>query len=151
MLVTSMISSFLGCIPSKALLHSSQMYYETQTSFKGAGIEVENVSVNWPQMLKNKEGAVDGLTKGIAFLMKKNKVDVFQGVGSIQDQNTVKVVGKDNTTITADNIVIATGSKPTSLPFLPFDEVVSISFHSLGFRKSPLQLVHLNSIPFPKH
>ncbi len=112
----------VGCIPSKAMLHASELYDEARNNFASLGIETGNVKLNLPQMLKQKEDAVKGLTEGVAFLMKKNKVKVFSGKGRIAGAGKVVVEGKDNAEISAKNIVIATGSVPTGLPNIEIDE-----------------------------
>jgi len=108
----------VGCIPSKALLHTTEMYETAQTSFGAMGIQGE-VSVDLPAMMADKEKTVGGLTQGIAFLFKKNKVDHIEGFGKIVDAQTVDVDGKAFKT---KNIVIATGSEVATLPGIEIDE-----------------------------
>jgi dihydrolipoamide dehydrogenase len=114
----------VGCIPSKALLNSSHLFWEATKHFKGFGVNVEGVSFDWGQIQKQKDEAVTGLTKGIEGLFKKNKVTYAQGWGSIKGPNEVEVTlldgGKE--TISAKNILIATGSEVTPLPGVPVDE-----------------------------
>lgn len=112
----------VGCIPSKAMLHASELFDEAKNNFASLGIETGSVKLNLPQMLKQKEEAVKGLTDGVAFLMKKNKVKVFSGKGRIAGAGKVVVEGKDKTELSAKNIVIATGSVPTDLPNIEVDE-----------------------------
>ncbi len=112
----------VGCIPSKAMLHASELFHEAQTGFQALGIDVGGVKLNLPQMLKQKDDAVKGLTEGVAFLMKKNKVKVFSGTGRIAGPGKVIVEGKDAGELTTKNIVIATGSEPTNLPGIEIDE-----------------------------
>jgi dihydrolipoamide dehydrogenase len=114
----------VGCIPSKALLHASELYEVANTEFAKLGIKAEGLSVDLPQMLAQKDEAVDGLTKGVAFLFKKNKVDHVRGVGRIAAPGQVEVTAADGATSTlaARNIVIATGSEPTPLPGVEVDE-----------------------------
>ena len=112
----------VGCIPSKAMLHASELFETAVKDFKSMGIETGGVKLNLQQMLKQKEEAVKGLTDGVAFLMKKNKVKVFNGAGRIAGAGKVVVEGKDATELTAKNIVIATGSEPTPLPGVEVDE-----------------------------
>ena len=102
----------VGCIPSKALLHASEMYEVAENDFAGMGIKTK-VSLDLPTMMTSKDKTVDGLTSGIAFLFKKNKVDHIQGFGKITGAGSVEVEGK---TYTAKNIVIATGSEVATLP-----------------------------------
>jgi dihydrolipoamide dehydrogenase len=115
----------VGCIPSKALLHSSHLYEEASHSFSKYGINCEKVSFDLDGIMKQKRTAVTGLTKGIEGLFRKNKVDYFKGTGKIESANVVSVDGKDQ--INAKNILIATGSAPIELPFLKFDEKVVVS------------------------
>lgn len=116
----------VGCIPSKALLHSSHLFEEAGHNFAKYGVKVEGLSFDLDAMMKQKKGAVSGLTKGIEGLFKKNKVDYVKGHGSIADANTVEV---DNGAqkLATKNILIATGSAPAELPFLKFDEKVVVS------------------------
>jgi len=114
----------VGCIPSKALLHSSHMYAEAKHSFASHGVMVDNVSVDLPKMMEQKEKAVDGLTKGIEGLFKKNKVEYVKGWGKFKSPNEVEVALADGSTTTmkAKNIIIATGSDVAQLPGVPIDE-----------------------------
>jgi len=119
----------VGCIPSKALLDSSEHFHNAGHTFKEHGIEIPAPKVNIGQMIKRKGEVVKANVDGIAFLMKKNKIDVHTGVGSFMDKNTIKVTATDGkeTTITTDKVIIATGSKPTPLPFAAFDKKRIIS------------------------
>lgn len=119
----------VGCIPSKALLDSSEHFYNASHTFAEHGIEIATPKPNLTQMVKRKAGVVKSNVDGIAFLMKKNKIEVFQGLGSFEDAHSIRVMAGDGTskTITADHIIIATGSKPTPLPFAPFDKKRIIS------------------------
>jgi dihydrolipoamide dehydrogenase len=119
----------VGCIPSKALLDSSEHFITAKEHFAEHGIDIPEPKVNITQMIKRKTGVVKSNVDGIAFLMKKNKIDVLTGVGSFVDKNTIKVTAKDGkeTTITTERVIIATGSKPTPLPFAPFDKKRIIS------------------------
>src|SRR5690606_7646592 len=114
----------VGCIPSKALLDSSEHYHNAAHTFKTHGIELSNLKVNLEQMIKRKSEVVKQTCDGIVYLMKKNKVDTFKGVGSFKDKNTIVITAADGkkTEITTKNSIIATGSKPTALPFLPVDK-----------------------------
>src|SRR6516225_4854410 len=107
----------VGCMPSKALLHASEMFASAGHEFKHLGIEVEP-KLNLPQMMKQKQESVTQLTKGIEFLFKKNKVDWVKGAGKIAGAGKVEVTAEDGqvTTLEAKNIVIATGSEPAGLP-----------------------------------
>lgn len=108
----------VGCIPSKAMLNNSHIYHQTKHDIKKRGIEVDNVTLNLGQMLKAKEDSVKGLTKGIEFLFKQNKVDYIKGTGSFITPNKIKVSLLDGgeTEIEAKNVVIATGSEVTPFP-----------------------------------
>jgi dihydrolipoamide dehydrogenase len=119
----------VGCIPSKALLDSSEHFINAKEHFKEHGIDIAPPKVNFTQMISRKADVVKANVDGIAFLMKKNKIDVYKGMGSFLDKNTVKISGKDGkeTVITSEKIIIATGSKPTPLPFAPFDKKRIIS------------------------
>ncbi len=113
----------VGCIPSKALLHASEMYETATKDFAGLGIKA-TVELDLPTMMASKEKTVDGLTQGIAFLFKKNKVEHIEGFGKITSATTVEVGGK---TYTAKNIVIATGSEVAPLPGVEIDETTIVS------------------------
>jgi dihydrolipoamide dehydrogenase len=119
----------VGCIPSKAMLDSTEHFHNALHNFKEHGIDINEPKANLPQMIKRKAGVVKANVDGIAFLMKKNKIDVHTGVGSFVDKNTIKVTAKDGKekTITTEKVIIATGSKPTPLPFAPFDKKRIIS------------------------
>ena len=112
----------VGCIPSKALLHASEMFQIANYDFAHMGIEVKP-KLNLKQMMTNKAESVDALTKGVAFLMKKNKVDVLNGWGRIAGAGKVAVKAADGTETehAAKNIVIATGSEPSGLPGVAVD------------------------------
>ncbi len=114
----------VGCIPSKALLHASEFYQSAKTDFASMGIKTGKLEVDLSQMMAQKADAVKGLTQGVAFLLKKNKVDHIQGKGKITGPGKVDVTGKDGKTqtLSAKHIVIATGSEPTPLPGIEIDE-----------------------------
>lgn len=114
----------VGCMPSKALLHASEMFEQAGQAFPGLGIEVGTPRLNLPQMMAQKAESVDALTKGIAFLFKKNKVDWIKGRGRIAGAGQVEVEAADGSKsmLTAKDIVIATGSEPTPLPGVDFVE-----------------------------
>ncbi len=113
----------VGCIPSKALLHASEMYEAAEKDFADLGIKA-SVELDLPTMMESKEKTVSALTQGIAFLFKKNKVDYIQGFGKITGNGTVEVEGK---TYTAKHIVIATGSEVATLPNVDIDEKKIVS------------------------
>ncbi len=134
----------VGCIPSKALLDSSEHFYNAAHTFKEHGIDISEPKVNLAQMISRKAGVVKANVDGIAFLMKKNKIDVLKGVGSFVDKNTVKITSSDGkeTTITTEKVIIATGSKPTPLPFAPFDKKRIISStEALELKEVPKHLI----------
>ncbi|HEY0898879.1 MAG TPA: dihydrolipoyl dehydrogenase [Sphingobacteriaceae bacterium] len=134
----------VGCIPSKALLDSSEHYHNASHTFKTHGIDLQGLKVNLPQMIARKNTVVQENTSGISFLMKKNKITTYQGVGSFQDKNTIKVTKGDGTaeTITSKNVIIATGSKPTALPFLPIDKQrIITSTEALNLTEVPKHLI----------
>src|SRR5260370_41332700 len=114
----------VGCIPSKALLHASELYEETTHSFGRMGIDVGQPKLNLPAMMKFKDEGVDGNVKGVAFLLKKNKVDSFQGVGRIAAAGKVEVKAADGKTQTIEtkNIVIATDSDVARLKGITIHE-----------------------------
>ena len=118
----------VGCIPSKSLLNLSEIYYKTQKNYNNLGIEVENVKLNLNKIMMNKNKSVQVLTKGIEFLFKKNKVSYIKGKGVLFSKNDVVVYenGK-KTSYKSKNIVIATGSSPSSLPGIEIDEKNVIS------------------------
>jgi len=134
----------VGCIPSKALLDSSEHYYNAAHAFKTHGINLENLSVDFGQMIKRKAEVVQKNTSGISFLFKKNKIDGYQGMGSFKDKNTIVITKADGTTqeITGTNIIIATGSKPSSLPFIKIDKKrIITSTEALTLPEIPKHLI----------
>jgi dihydrolipoamide dehydrogenase len=134
----------VGCIPSKALLDSSEHYQQSQHTFAEHGIEVGSVKVNFGQMIARKRGVVEQTTKGIQFLMDKNKVVVFHGWGSFVDDHTIEVKPEKGkaTRLQAKNIIIATGSKPIELPFAKFDkERIISSTEALELKEIPGTMV----------
>ena len=134
----------VGCIPSKALLHASEMFEEAGHAFAKMGIGVGKPKLDLKQMLAFKDEAVDGNVKGVDFLMKKNKIDVIHGTGRITAPGKVEVTGADGKaqTLETKNIVIATGSDVTKLKGIEIDEkrVVS-STGAIALEKVPEKLV----------
>ncbi len=118
----------VGCIPSKSLLNLSDEYHKAK-HLSNKGIEVGEIKLNLKKMMKNKDKAVTVLTKGVEFLLKKNKVSYFKGHGSFKSKNKIliKDSSKKETIIDADKIIIATGSVPVSLPGINFDEKIILS------------------------
>ncbi len=119
----------VGCIPSKALLQSSEFYYEALNDFAAHGIKLESVKLDLPTMMSRKTKVVTDLTAGVEFLFKKNKITGLKGFGKIINSTTIEVTDANGTKsqIQAKNIVIATGSAPVELPFLKFDEKKIVS------------------------
>src|SRR5499433_870852 len=114
----------VGCIPSKALLHASELYEEAGHDFAKMGIRIGNPALDLASMMKFKDEGVDGNVKGVAFLFKKNKIDGVQGVGRIAAPGRVEVKGADGKTqvVETKNIVIASGSCITPLRGIAIDE-----------------------------
>lgn len=135
----------VGCIPSKALLDSSHHYEDAVKHFGEHGIEIPGeVKVNLEQMIARKQGVVDQTTKGIEFLMNKNKIDVYEGLGSFKDKTHITIKKNDGKTetIEAKNSIIATGSKPSTLPFIEIDkERVITSTEALKLKEIPKHLI----------
>ncbi|MGJ1195371.1 dihydrolipoyl dehydrogenase [Sphingobacterium spiritivorum] len=134
----------VGCIPSKALLDSSEHYHNAAHSFEGHGISLSNLKVDIKKMMARKDDVIAQNTAGITYLFKKNKIDSFQGVGSFVDKNTVLVTKEDGKTeqLTTKNVIIATGSKPTALPFLPVDKKrIITSTEALSLTEIPKNLI----------
>ena len=135
----------VGCIPSKALLDSSHHYEEAIKHFEEHGIEIPGeVKVNLKQMIARKDGVVEQTTKGIQFLMDKNKIDVHEGVGSFKDATHIEISkgkGKPKT-IEAKYSIIATGSKPSTLPFIEIDkERIITSTEALTLKEIPKHMI----------
>ena len=129
----------VGCIPSKALLHASHMLHEAEHNFAKMGLKGKSPSVDWDQMLSYKEETISANTKGVEFLFKKNKIDWLKGWGSIPAPGQVKVGGEVHYT---KNIIIATGSVPSSLPGIEIDEkTVVTSTGALTLSKIPKKMV----------
>jgi dihydrolipoamide dehydrogenase len=134
----------VGCIPSKALLDSSEHYYNATHTFAEHGIKVKDLKVDIRQMIKRKNEVVEQTTGGISFLFKKNKIDSFQGIGSFVDKNTIRIKKDDGSeeTIIGKNIIIATGSKPSSLPFIAIDKKrIITSTEALELTEVPKHLI----------
>lgn len=134
----------VGCIPSKALLSSTEHYHFAKERFAAHGIVAEKLSFDLPTMLKRKDDVVATLRNGVKSLMKKNKIVVLQGIGRITGAKSVSVTGPDGAPleISAENIIIASGSESVPLPFLPFDgtKVIS-STEALSLSQVPKKLL----------
>ena len=129
----------VGCIPSKALLHASHQLHEAEHNFAKMGLKGKTPSVDWPQMLAYKDDVIGQNTKGIEFLFKKNKVDWIKGWASIPEAGKVQVGDEVHE---ARNIVIASGSEPSTLPAVEVDEkVVVTSTGALALSKTPKKMV----------
>ena len=133
----------VGCIPSKSLLNLSEEFHKTK-KLSSKGIEIGEVKLNLPKMMKNKKKAVTVLTKGVEFLLKKNKVSYFKGHGSFKSKDEIIVKDFENKEIiiNGEKIIIATGSIPTSLPGIEFDEkVILSSTGALNLEKVPNKMI----------
>ncbi len=134
----------VGCIPSKALLDSSEHYHDAQHKFAEHGIKLSNLKVDFPQMMKRKQGVVNDNVGGVQFLMKKNKIDVFHGHGSFISANKISVQPDkgDAQIVETKNTIIATGSKPSTLPFITIDKKrVITSTEALSLKKLPKSMI----------
>ncbi|MCZ4318444.1 dihydrolipoyl dehydrogenase [Aequorivita viscosa] len=134
----------VGCIPSKALLDSSHHYEEAIKHFEDHGIEIPgDIKVNFKKMVERKASVVEQTTKGIEFLMNKNKIDVFTGMGAFKDATHIEITGGEkNETIEAKNTIIATGSKPSTLPFIKLDkDRIITSTEALSLKEIPKHLI----------
>lgn len=134
----------VGCIPSKALLDSSERYHETVHSHADHGINVGEVKLDFDKMMGRVKDVVDQTCGGIKFLMDKNKIQVFHGHGSLKDQNTVVVTGtgKDKQEISSKYIILATGSKPSAFPGMEIDKKrVITSTEALTLKEVPKHLI----------
>ena len=134
----------VGCIPSKALLDSSHHFYDAVNHFDAHGISVEKPSFDFTKMVERKASVVEQTTGGVKYLMDKNNIDVFEGLGSFVDATHVKIAKNDGSeeTIEGTNIIIATGSKPSTLPFISLDkERVITSTEALKLKEVPKHLI----------
>ena len=133
----------VGCIPSKAMLESSELFAEAKGTFATHGVKLSNVELDLPAMLKRKDTIVSSFTKGVDGLLKKNKITRLQGHGRLAGGGKVEVEGKDGKqTLQAKQILIATGSKPSSLPGVELDgDRVGTSTEALSYNEVPKHLV----------
>lgn len=134
----------VGCIPSKALLDSTEHFYNAAHSFNTHGILLKDLKVDLSQMMARKDQVVQENTAGIAYLFKKNKITSYQGIASFKDKNTILIRKGDASeeTITSSKVIIATGSKPSALPFLPVDKKRMItSTEALKLPEIPKHLI----------
>lgn len=134
----------VGCIPSKALLDTSEHYHNAAHAFEDHGIAVKDLKIDVKKMIDRKNDVIAQNTAGITYLFKKNKIDTYEGTGSFVNKNTIKISKKDGATeeITGKNVIIATGSKPTALPFLPIDKKhIITSTEALNLTEVPKHLI----------
>lgn len=134
----------VGCIPSKALLDSSEHYHNAEKAFEEHGIATKGLSFDFSKMVSRKNGVVKANNDGIAFLMKKNKVDTYFGTGSFVTKNKIAITNAkgEKTEIETEKTIIATGSKPTKLPFIQVDKKrVITSTEALNLPEVPRHLV----------
>jgi len=133
----------VGCIPSKALLHSTEIFHTVKERGEAHGIKATKLTSDIPALMKRKDEVVAQLNGGVAGLAKARKVDVLQGLGSLEGEGKVKVKGDDgDKTVTAEHIIIATGSVPVELPFMKFDgKTIVSSTEAIAFDKVPKKLV----------
>ena len=132
----------VGCIPSKALLDSSEHYHNAVHNFEEHGIEVKSVKPNLAQMIQRKNQVVEQTCSGIQYLMDKNKVDVFNGTGSFVDATTILVKGSTDQTIQTKNVIIATGSKPNYFPGMePDKKRIITSTEALSMKEIPKKML----------
>ena len=134
----------IGCIPSKSLLHASEMYNKAKNEFQNIGISTGPLSLDLQKMMEHKTKSVKGLTQGIEYLFKKNKVTYLKGHGSFKNENTIVIKNSngDNQEVKAKKIVIATGSSVLSLPNIEIDEkIVVSSTGALSLKKVPKKLI----------
>ena len=135
----------VGCIPSKALLDSSHHYHDAVSHFAAHGIEVSGeLKMNLQKMIERKQAVIDQTCAGIKFLMDKNKITVYEGVGSFEDATHIKISKNDGSSevIEAKNTIIATGSKPSNLPFIKIDkEKIITSTEALKLKEVPKHLI----------
>ncbi|QIG88304.1 dihydrolipoyl dehydrogenase [Chryseobacterium sp. POL2] len=134
----------VGCIPSKALLDSSEHFAKAKHEFADYGIIINEPKVDLAKMIERKNGVVDMTTKGISFLMDKNKITVFEGVGSFESATKIKITKNDGSaeSIESKYTIIATGSKPSSLPFINIDkERIITSTEALNLKEVPKHLI----------
>jgi dihydrolipoamide dehydrogenase len=133
----------VGCIPSKALLDCIEHFHNAVHNFKTHGIDIKGgVEVNLKQMIDRKNGVVKMTCDGIDFLMKKNKIDVYKGLGSFVNKNKIKISGEKIEEIDTDKVIIATGSKPSNLPGIEIDKKrVITSTEALSMTEVPKNLV----------
>jgi dihydrolipoamide dehydrogenase len=134
----------VGCIPSKALLDSSEHFHNAQHSFDKHGIDLKDLKVNLDQMMKRKNEVISQTCDGVKFLMDKNKIDVLHGIGSFINKDTIKVTSSDqkSTEHKGKNFIIATGSKPNFFPGMePDKKRIITSTEALNLKEIPKKMI----------
>ncbi|MCA8911054.1 MAG: dihydrolipoyl dehydrogenase [Planctomycetes bacterium] len=132
----------VGCIPSKALLESSELYHEAGDGLKKHGVKIGKLELDLAAMLKRKDATVSALTKGVAGLFKKNNITRYEGTATFTGKGALKVEGKDNAELTAKHFIIATGSKPATIPGVELDgKRIGCSTEALSYDEVPEHLV----------
>ncbi|MGD1840115.1 MAG: dihydrolipoyl dehydrogenase [Thermonemataceae bacterium] len=134
----------VGCIPSKALLDSTEHFHNASSAFETHGIQLKDLKIDFKQMIKRKSEVVEQTVGGVKWLMDKNKITVFHGIGSFVDKNTIKVKKNDGgeEEITTKNTIIATGSKPASIPNVTIDKKrIITSTEALSLEKLPKSMI----------
>ena len=133
----------VGCIPSKALLDSSEHFYNATHHFKEHGIEVQGVKANFEQMIQRKNDVISQTCAGVKFLMDKNKIEVHHGLGSFINANTIAVKGSEGVKeLQTKNVIIATGSKPNYFPsMVPDKQRIITSTEALSLKEIPKKLI----------
>jgi dihydrolipoamide dehydrogenase len=133
----------VGCIPSKAMLDSSEHYFNAKHNFEEHGIATGDLKVDLAKLIERKNGIVSQTTEGIKYLMDKNKIDVHHGLGSFVDKNNIKVTSKDGEkTIQTDKVILATGSKPNYFPGMePDKDRILTSTEALNMKEVPKHLI----------
>lgn len=133
----------VGCIPSKAMLDSSEHYFNAKHNFEEHGIATGDLKVDLAKLIERKNGIVSQTTEGIKYLMDKNKIDVHHGLGSFVDKNNIKITGKDGEkTIQTDKVILATGSKPNYFPGMePDKDRILTSTEALNMKEIPKHLI----------
>src|SRR5919204_6382260 len=129
----------VGCIPTKAMLESSELYHRVRDRAEEFGLKVDGVEPDYERIASRRDGIVNQLWKGVQGLMKKNKIEVVEGAGYVRDRNTVEVDGRR---VKAKNLIVATGSSPKPLPGLDFDgKRIINSDHATAAREVPDSMV----------
>lgn len=133
----------VGCIPSKALLSSSELYHQAKTNFATHGISTEELSLDVMAMMKRKDGVIRKMARGIDYLINKNNIEHFKGIGGIINSSEVEVIqGKEKKRLKSKRILIATGSKVSGLPFLDFDGTTVLnSDHAIALDHAPESMI----------